>query len=115
MLIAAPTAAARPTRKVTRTSPVANAVAKSGARVETDPSINATRLGCTTFNTKSLLCPETVISRPPSPSRSINAAKTYAPCKALHTSIGELYPKFIEIRTINDTSYGELLAGERCL
>jgi hypothetical protein len=45
MLIAAPTAAARPTRKVTRVSPVANAVAKSGASVETDPSMSPTKLG----------------------------------------------------------------------
>jgi hypothetical protein len=55
MLIAAPTAAANPTKNVTRESPVAKAVAKSGASVETDPSINPTRLGWTTFNTKSLL------------------------------------------------------------
>ena len=75
MLIAAPTAAASPTRNVIRVSPVANAVAKSGASVETDPSMRPTKLGCTTFSTKSLLCPEAVISRPPSPSRSIKAAK----------------------------------------
>src|ERR687894_121918 len=75
ILIAAPTAAARPTRKVIRGSPVANAVANSGASVETDPSMRPTRLGCTTFSTKFLLCPEAVISRPPNPSRSINAVK----------------------------------------
>jgi hypothetical protein len=79
MLIAAPTAAASPTRNVIRGSLVAMAVAKSGASVETDPSINPTRLGCTTFNTRSLLCPEAVISRPPSPNRSINAATEAVP------------------------------------
>jgi hypothetical protein len=76
MLMAAPTAAARPTKNVMRESPVAKAVANKGASVETDPSISPTKLGCTTFNTKSLLCPEDVISRPPSPSFSINAAKS---------------------------------------
>src|SRR5215213_2445801 len=75
MLIPAPTAAARPTRNVILGSLVAKAVAKSGASVETDPSIKPTRLGCTTRNTKFLLCPEAVISRPPSPNRSNQADK----------------------------------------
>ena len=45
MLIPAPTAAASPTRNVTPGSLVANAVAKSGASVETDPSIKPIRAG----------------------------------------------------------------------
>ena len=39
MLMAAPTAAASPTRKAIPESPVANAGAKSGVSVETDPSM----------------------------------------------------------------------------
>src|SRR5215213_3259631 len=78
MLIAAPTAAARPTRNAIRGSLVAKAVANSGASVETDPSIKPTRHGWTTRNTKFLLCPEAVSSRPPSPSRSSQAA-IYSP------------------------------------
>src|SRR5215208_3379770 len=78
MLIPAPTAAAKPTRNVTPGSLVAKAVANSGASVETDPSIKPTRHGWTTRNTKFLLCPEAVISRPPSPKRSSQAAK-YSP------------------------------------
>ncbi len=96
MLIAAPTAAARPTRKVTRGSPVAKAVANKGASVETDPSMSPTRLGCTTFNTKSLLCPEDVISRPPSPSFSINAAKSA--CLPL---LAAVYPREQILRPIS--------------
>ena len=79
MLIPAPTAAASPTRNVTRVLPLANAVANNGASVETDPSINPTRLGCTTRSTKFLLCPEAVISLPPSPNRSSQAAKDSPP------------------------------------
>src|SRR5215211_642710 len=78
MLIPAPTAAASPTRNVILGSLVAKAVANNGASVETDPSIKPTRLGCTTRSTKFLLCPEAVISRPPSPNRSNQAAK-YSP------------------------------------
>src|SRR5215218_5141214 len=74
MLIPAPTAAANPTRNVILGSLVAKAVAKSGANVETDPSIKPTRHGWTTRNTKFLLCPKSLISRPPSPSRSTQAA-----------------------------------------
>src|SRR5215208_3499367 len=79
MLIPAPTAAARPTRNVILGSLVAKAVANNGARVETDPSIKPTRDGWTTRNTKFLLCPEAVISRPPSPNRSSQAAKYLPP------------------------------------
>src|SRR5215210_6755739 len=78
MLIPAPTAAARPTRNVTPGSLVAKAVANNGANVETDPSIKPVRPGWTTRNTKFLLCPEAVISRPPSPNLSSQAAK-YSP------------------------------------
>src|SRR5918911_2716390 len=78
MLIPAPTAAASPTRNVILGSLVAKAVANNGASVETDPSIKPTRLGCTTRSTKFLLCPEAVISRPPSPNLSNQAAK-YSP------------------------------------
>ena len=78
MLMPAPTAAASPTRNVILGSLVAKAVANNGASVETDPSIKPTRHGWTTRNTKFLLCPEAVISRPPSPSRSSQAAK-YSP------------------------------------
>src|SRR5688500_11727858 len=78
MLIPAPTAAASPTRNVILGSLVAKAVANNGASVETDPSIKPTRHGWTTRNTKFLLCPEAVISRPPSPSRSSQADK-YSP------------------------------------
>src|SRR5437762_13485778 len=44
----APTAAARPTRNVVCASRVANAVANSGASVETEPSIIPARAGWTT-------------------------------------------------------------------
>ena len=40
MLIAAPKAAAIPTRKATEDWPVATAAAKTGARVEIDPQIS---------------------------------------------------------------------------
>src|SRR5215216_4914851 len=79
MLIPAPTAAANPTRNVILGSLVAKAVANNGASVETDPSIKPTRLGCTTRSTKFLLCPEAVISRPPNPNRSNQAAKCSPP------------------------------------
>src|SRR5829696_7649118 len=79
MLIPAPTAAASPTRNVILGSLVAKAVANNGASVETDPSIKPTRLGCTTRSTKFLLCPEAVISRPPSPNRSSQADKNLPP------------------------------------
>ncbi len=45
MLIAAPTAAARPTRNVSRASLLATAIANTGASVETDPSIKPIRPG----------------------------------------------------------------------
>src|SRR5262245_3942602 len=48
MLIPAPTAAARPTIRVVCGSRVANAVANSGASVETEPSISPASAGCTT-------------------------------------------------------------------
>src|SRR5215203_1206273 len=79
MLMAAPTAAASPTRNVILESLVAKAVANNGASVETDPSIKPTSDGWTTRNTKFLLWPEAVISRPPSPSRSSQAAKKTPP------------------------------------
>ena len=43
----APTEAAMPTRKVSQELPVAKAAAKSGARVETEPSISPTSPGWT--------------------------------------------------------------------
>ena len=43
----APTEAAVPTRKVVQVSCVAKAVAKIGARVETEPSISPASPGCT--------------------------------------------------------------------
>ena len=43
----APTLAARPTRKVVWVSCVAKAVAKIGAKVETEPSISPASPGCT--------------------------------------------------------------------
>ncbi len=76
MLIAAPTAAARP--MVNARSGCKNAAANNGASVETDPSIKPIKAGWTTLSTKSLLCPEDVISRPPRPSLSINAAKGHS-------------------------------------
>lgn len=45
MLIPAPTAAANPTKNAMRGSPVAKAVAKRGAKVETEPSMRPTKLG----------------------------------------------------------------------
>ena len=45
--IPAPTEAASPTRNVVHVSWVAKAVAKIGARVETDPSISPANPGCT--------------------------------------------------------------------
>jgi len=52
MLIAAPTAEARPTRKAVVRLRVAKAVAKRGARVETEPSIRPTRPGWMTLSRK---------------------------------------------------------------
>src|SRR5262249_46496440 len=53
MLMPAPTAAATPTRKVFHGSLVAKAAAKSGASVETEPSISPASPGCTTWSTNS--------------------------------------------------------------
>src|SRR5215211_471620 len=103
MLIPAPTAAASPTRNVILGSLVAKAVANNGAKVETDPSIKPTRLGWTTRNTKFLLCPEAVISRPPSPNRSSQAAKypppEYTMCNSLQ------YSSFPQTQIKNDYCY----------
>src|SRR5205085_9695072 len=52
MLIPAPVAAAIPTRKAVSGRCVANAAAKMGASVETDPSISPARPGCTTCKRK---------------------------------------------------------------
>jgi hypothetical protein len=54
--------------------------------------MSPTRPGCTTFSTKFLLCPAAVISRPPNPNRSINAAKTRASLP-LQTYIKKFYPQ----------------------
>ena len=51
MLIPAPMEAARPTRKVCKLFWVAKAAANSGASVETEPSINPARPGCTYCST----------------------------------------------------------------
>ena len=51
MLMPAPIDAARPTLNVSAVLPVANAAAKSGASVETDPSIRPARPGCTNRST----------------------------------------------------------------
>ena len=48
----APSAAARPTRKVCPVSPVAKAAANTGASVETEPSISPASPGCTQVSTK---------------------------------------------------------------
>ena len=53
MLIPAPVAAAIPTRKAVKGWWVANAVAKIGASVETEPSISPASPGCTTRSRKS--------------------------------------------------------------
>ncbi len=53
MLMPAPTEAARPTKKVLWALWVRPAVAKSGASVETEPSIRPSRAGCTFCRTKS--------------------------------------------------------------
>src|SRR5437764_12658963 len=53
ILIPAPVAEAIPTRKVVNELCVAKAVAKIGARVETDPSIKPAKPGCTTRSRKS--------------------------------------------------------------
>jgi hypothetical protein len=47
MEMPAPTEAAIPTRKVAQVLCVAKAAANSGAKVETDPSINPASPGCT--------------------------------------------------------------------
>ena len=54
MDIPAPTDAASPTTKVVHVSCVANAVAKIGASVETEPSINPANPGCTHVKTNCL-------------------------------------------------------------
>src|SRR5712671_2615514 len=51
MEMPAPTEAASPTRNVCHVLCVANAAAKSGARVETEPSISPARPGCTYCST----------------------------------------------------------------
>ena len=48
ILMPAPIAEAMPTRNVVNGTCVTNAVAKMGASVETEPSINPARPGCTT-------------------------------------------------------------------
>ena len=53
MLMPAPVAEAMPTKNVVIVLCVAKAVAKMGARVETDPSIRPARPGCTTRKRKS--------------------------------------------------------------
>ena len=53
MLMPAPVAEAIPTRNVVVELCVAKAVAKMGARVETDPSMRPARPGCTTRKRKS--------------------------------------------------------------
>src|ERR1700728_2685952 len=54
ILIPAPSEAAIPTRKAVRELWVANAAAKTGAKVETDPSIKPARPGWTIWRTKIL-------------------------------------------------------------
>src|SRR5580692_768916 len=60
--IPAPTADAAPIRKTVRELCVANAVAKMGARVETEPSINPARPGCTMRRTKLLSSPTILLN-----------------------------------------------------
>src|SRR6267154_902403 len=57
MEMPAPTADAAPIRKTVRELCVAKAVAKIGARVETEPSIRPARPGCTMRRTKLLSSP----------------------------------------------------------
>src|SRR5271166_1841485 len=52
MLIPAPSDAARPTAKASQVFFVANAAAKTGASVETEPSINPASPGCTICKTE---------------------------------------------------------------
>src|SRR3984893_15048025 len=54
ILIPAPSEAAIPTRKAVRELCVANAAAKTGASVDTEPSINPARPGWTIWRTKIL-------------------------------------------------------------
>src|SRR5580693_4348396 len=54
ILIPAPSEAAIPTRKAVRELWVANAAAKTGAKVDTEPSINPARPGWTIWRTKIL-------------------------------------------------------------
>src|SRR3979490_2750145 len=60
--IPAPTAEAAPMRKTVRELCVAKAVAKMGARVETEPSIRPARPGCTMRRTKLLSSPNILLS-----------------------------------------------------
>src|SRR6266550_3504169 len=54
--IPAPNEAANPTRNASQLLCVAKAAAKSGASVETDPSINPASPGCTICSKNNLLC-----------------------------------------------------------
>ena len=54
ILIPAPSEAAIPTRKAVRELCVANAAAKTGASVDTEPSMSPARPGCTIWSTKTL-------------------------------------------------------------
>ena len=53
MLMPAPSEAAMPTRKASQLLRVAKAAAKTGASVETEPSIKPARPGCTICSTNS--------------------------------------------------------------
>ena len=65
MLIPAPTEEARPTRKASLLLCVAKAAAKSGASVDTEPSIRPARPGWTTCSTNILLWLSSSIARAP--------------------------------------------------